>query len=144
MRASAVRPIDLLDIFDHGAPGKMAIGDETLVDLSNPDAQPDIAVFQSFHHYLSPTAHVRLLGCNTGAGLAGRKLLVKLAATLGGQRVVFGTIERVQPFHFGPDGFQLIDEMLYSNVAALDSEAPAIGKRLDSIFGFKVPLLSRP
>ena len=137
--AATVSPLELVDIFDHGAPGAMAIGDELLLNIGA--SPPNVEAFESLHHYLAPTAQVRLLGCNTAVGSPGRKLLVKLAAELGEQRIVFGTIDRVEPYHFGPDGFTLVEELLFSSVAALDSEAPSIGARINAILDFKVPVV---
>jgi Domain of unknown function (DUF4347) len=132
VRAST-SPIDTLDVFDHGANGVIAIGDDILVDFSDPERMPDVTLFEQIAGYLDPRAHIRLLGCNTAVGPAGRNLLLALSAALGAERLVFGTIERVLPEQFSEAGFLLSNELLYSSRAALDYPAPTAKMRQHSI-----------
>ena len=134
-------PIDILDLFDHGAPGRVRMGSALLFAS---DAEPasellgrDIA--SSLAPFLTETAQVRLLGCDTAVlgepgskdGLASRLLLLKLARALGGHRVVFGTITGLGRLHFGPRGFGRDREevMLFSSLAAVDIAPPDEGIR---------------
>ncbi len=131
--------IDILDIFDHGGPGVQNLGGDVL--FSSDGSRSSKLVGESaainMRPHLSDVAQIRLLGCLTtgGDGVKGRFLLLKLARALGGNRVVFGTIEKIDHKSFGPDGFppEMNDSFLFSSFAALDGLAPDSGTRVDHI-----------
>jgi hypothetical protein len=131
-------PIDLLELHDHGHVGFLRMGNDVLFES---DGSPDTDLVgaelaASLREHLRDTAHVRLLGCvTTGAtidAMAGRLLLTKLAAVLGGHRVVFGTIQSVWTEDFTTTGFDAALEAtkLFSSLAALDGGPPHIRARL--------------
>jgi hypothetical protein len=128
--------ISLLDLYDHGAYGSMRIGDDVLfASDGNPSSElVGVAIANALGQYLEDTAQVRLLGCDTSGddgadlkrSLAGRLLLLKLARSLGGHRVVLGTLTPLECSDFTCQGFraELEDRCLVSSLAALDSAAP--------------------
>lgn len=135
-RLGARRRITRLDVFDHGAEGMQMLGAGALFAS---DALPGtelvgIELARRIEPYLTETAQVRLLGCNTGEGRAGRLLLLKLARALGG-RIVFGTIDRVAEDDFDRGGYARVMEhqRLFSSAAALDDEAPAAMRRFENM-----------
>jgi hypothetical protein len=134
--AQTYGPIDMLDLFDHGGPGHIRMG-SALLFASDADPASELLgrdIASCLSPFLTDTAHVRLLGCDTALlgdpaakeGLASRLLLVKLARALGGHRVVFGTLTGLGRLHFGPRGFGRDREeaMLFSSLAAIDIEPP--------------------
>jgi Domain of unknown function (DUF4347) len=127
--------IDRLDIVEHGKWGAIAMGDRCLwqsdADPLSPLAGSDAAL--TLAPLLSDTAQVRLLGCVTGAAAAGRMLLVKLQQALGGHRVVYGAIDRLQPSNFQGGRLKPSAEatLLFTSAAAIDGEAPTFEDRLD-------------
>jgi hypothetical protein len=133
-------PIDILDLVDHGGPGRIHMGDALLFasdgDPSSELLGRDIAA--RLAPFLTETAHVRLLGCKTSVCAPGsphvkrtRLLLLKLARALGGHRVAFGTLSSVRQLHFSPYGFGRDREelMLFSSLAAMDAAAPSASDR---------------
>jgi hypothetical protein len=129
-------PIDLLDIYYHGGDGTMYIGrngnhldclfqsDESLRRLTGWNWAEQLA------RYLSPTAHVRLLGCETALGVAGRMLVYKLGVELGQRRVAFGCLADVLLAQFHPEsGLFACDHYLFSSHASLDGIAPSLDHR---------------
>jgi len=134
---SGPRGISRLDILDHGAEGIQTLGDGLLFAS---DASPEseligLGLARAIEPYLAETAQIRLLGCNTGEGKAGRLLLLKLARALGGHRIVFGTIDRVAEASFDRDGYAAVMEhqRLFSSIAALDAEAPGAMRRFENM-----------
>lgn len=133
--AAAREPIDRLDLLDHGAEGIQSMGDAILFESDASPASPlggrDLA--RQLAPYLSETAQVRLLGCNTAEGPRGRLLLLKLARLLGGHRTVFGMIDRVVEADFDAEGYAPVMEhqRLFSSDAALEGEAPSAMQRFE-------------
>lgn len=128
-------PIDVLDIYYHGGPGLMTLGRSngsclTLFASDEHAATPlhSAVPISELGKLLAPTAHVRLLGCNTAAGSSGRMIVYKLARALGEQRVVFGTIDSVLLHHFALGRFDC-QLLLFSSLAAIDGEAPKWDQR---------------
>jgi hypothetical protein len=143
--AAAWGSIDRLDLLDHGAEGIQSMGASILFES---DASPasqlvgrEIAL--QIAPYLSETAQVRLLGCNTAEGPAGRLLLLKLARLLGGHRTVFGMIDRVIEADFDPDGYAPVMERqrLFSSDAALEGEAPSAMQRFEHLRAARAALV---
>ena len=133
--ASVLGKIDLLDIYDHCAVGRMRLGPQIL--FSSDDNMGSILVGADIARALLPhlteTAHVRLLGCNTAgdrdltvepliSDSAGRCLLLKLALELGAHRVADGTIILVNELAFHPGGFSKDLTALWSSSASLDHD----------------------
>jgi hypothetical protein len=139
------RSITQLDILDHGGAGMQCLGDGLLFAS---DASPETELIgldlaMQIEPYLTETAQVRLLGCNTGEGKAGRLLLLKLAGALGGHRIVFGMIDRVDAGNFDRDGYAEVMERqrLFSSIAALDAEAPSAMERFDHMREVRAALI---
>lgn len=133
----ARRFVERLDILDHGAEGVQAMGDGV---LWRSDAAPESRlVGEELAHeirpYLSETAQVRLLGCNTAVGKAGRLLLLKLARALGPHRTVYGMIDRVIEDDFDSEGYAPAIERqgLFSSSAALEGVAPSARQRFERL-----------
>jgi hypothetical protein len=130
-------PIARLDVFDHGAPGLQQLGDGALFASDEAPSSAlvggDLAAALAPH--LADTAQLRLLGCRTAEGRAGRLLLLKLARALGGRRIAFGAIDRVIEADFDRDGYAPVmdPQRLFSSLAALDGEAPEAMRRLDNL-----------
>jgi len=136
-RIAAKQRIAQLDFLDHGGEGMQTLGDGLLFAS---DAAPDseligIELARQIEPLLTETAQLRLLGCNTGEGKAGRMLLLKLARALRGHRIVFGTIDRVGEADFDRDGYAEVMERqrLFSSIAALDAEAPGAMRRFENM-----------
>lgn len=132
--------IDRLDVFDHGNPGLMKLGAEDLFYWagSNKWSDPWVGEESAFalSACLAPVAQVRLLGCRTAAGGAGRRLLCKLSEAFGSTRSIEGTIARLYDYYFDSSGaFSAPAEraLLFSSTAALDREAPDSDARLDHL-----------
>jgi Domain of unknown function (DUF4347) len=132
-RAAAARRIERLDILDHGAEGIQSLGQTILFESDGSPDSPLLGaeIARMLPPYLSETAQVRLLGCNTAEGPAGRMLLLKLARILGGHRTVFGMMDRVIEADFDADGYAPVMEhqRLFSSDAALEGEAPGAMQR---------------
>lgn len=135
--AGARRLVDRLDILDHGAEGIQAMGDAV---LWKSDAAPESALVGrelalDIKPYLSETAQIRLLGCSTAKGRAGRLLLLKLGRVLGPYRTVFGMIDRVVEDDFDAEGYApaLEHQRIFSSSAALEGEAPSSKQRLENL-----------
>lgn len=144
-RLGAAR-IERLDVFDHGAPGLQSLGDGELF-ASDASAASELIgreIAARIAPRLCDTAQVRLLGCNTGEGQAGRLLLLKLARALGGHRIVFGTIDRVIEGDFDRQGYAQVMEhqRLFSSIAALDMVAPDAARRFENMRGVREALIS--
>lgn len=130
-------PIGVLDLYDHGGPGHLWLGD-AWVFASDDDPSSELLgrpIASAIATHLEDTAHVRLLGCQTGTDTASRLLLVKLARALGGHRTAFGTITMVDTIHFSSFGFRpgLEDSFLFSSLAALDGPSSGITAREASL-----------
>jgi len=95
------RTIRTLDLHGHGAPGRMTLGDDLLVD-TRPATWKVMAELDPF---LAPDASIRLLACLTAAGEPGFRLLHGLSKALRG-RAVFGSIADLSHHDFGPSGFR--------------------------------------
>jgi hypothetical protein len=139
--------IDRLDICDHGGPGFIHLGDQILF-ASDDDAETPLENTQlviDMRRKLTPTAQVRLLGCDTAGRWnhrrEGRLMLIKLARLLNekteprANRIVFGAITGVQPSDFDEQGLLHASELtlLYSSYSALDQDAPDYDVRLDQV-----------
>ena len=120
--AAGGEKIATLDVFDHGHQGSQNMGHGVLFDSTTVGYR----YAEPLAELLADEARVRLLGCNTALGAAGRKLLLDMAAILGKRRVVYGTNCFVQFTEFGPDGFLVQQEApcLFSSLSAVDGEAP--------------------
>jgi hypothetical protein len=90
--------VSLLDLFGHGRPGVLVLGDGGGGEMTVEEVLPLVA------GYLQPDAQVRLLGCETGLGEPGHAMLCRISAALGG-RTVWGTNSPISGYDFGPDGF---------------------------------------
>lgn len=99
--ANVGAPVGLLDVYGHGAPGRLQLGDGMLLDGSTRAIRTLRAVIDP---YLAAAAPVRLLACNTAAGAIGREALHRLASVLG--RPVLGTTRAPVPSDFGPSGLR--------------------------------------
>lgn len=135
--AQQLGPIDVLDLYDHGSPGRQLLGNQDWVG-SDEDRNQDLfgrSTVLGLRDHLRDTAHIRLLGCGTAGGVsssrAGRLLLVKMARLLGGRRIVFGTIRAIRASDFGPTGFRRVLETdyLFSSLAAIDGAPPTTSER---------------
>ncbi|MBZ4399860.1 DUF4347 domain-containing protein [Myxococcus sp. AS-1-15] len=96
-----------LDIFGHGQPGTLTLGDSG-EDIVTPD-EASWKHLLALDGFLDDTAELRLLGCDTAVGVEGRHVLQGLQAGLsknGKQRTVWGTIATLSSFDFGPQGFR--------------------------------------
>lgn len=103
------RPILLqrLDLYGHGHPGSLTLGDPG--DPRCINLKTDSAFWRDLKELgkcLAPNAHVRLLGCDTGACLAGFRLIKELAMRLGQERVVWAPRTDIAWSDFGFDGFK--------------------------------------
>lgn len=139
--------IERLDICDHGGPGFQQLGGAILfgsdLDPESPLHNTELAI--AMRAKLTPTAQVRLLGCDTaGKGSRrreGRLMLLKLARLLNektdprASRIVFGTISGIQPSDFDEHGLLHASALtlLYSSYSALDQDAPDYEKRLGHV-----------
>lgn len=143
--AGARRSIERLDLLDHGAEGIQSMGDSILFESDASPASPLLGreIALQIAPYLSETAQVRLLGCNTGEGPRGRLLLLKLARLLGRHRTVFGMIDRVIEADFDPDGYAPVMEhqRLFSSDAALEGEAPSAMQRFEHMRSARAALV---
>lgn len=120
--------LDRLDLFDHGREGRLRMGDPVLFDYpAGGGAVTGTDVAQQLKPYLSDTAQVRLLGCNTGGGEQGRQLLLQLGEIFGAQRVVYGGLAYLYEIGFDANGFLdvLTCPYLYSSKEARSGPAPA-------------------
>lgn len=99
--ANVAAPVRRLDLYGHGAPGRLQMGDGLLLDGS---VRAIRRLRTQLDPYLLPAAEVRLLACNTAAGPEGRAALQRLADLLG--RPVLGTTRIPTPFDFGPSGLR--------------------------------------
>jgi Domain of unknown function (DUF4347) len=114
--------ISTLDIYGHGSMGRQKLGEDVLFD-----AYDENGIARSMRKFLTPDAHVRLLGCTTALGDPGRKLLQDVRNALGEARVVYGTIVNCEAcIDFGPRGLlaEMEDEYLFSSTEAISRKAP--------------------
>ena len=141
-------PLDVLDLYDHGRPGSLRMGDAVLFES---DGRPDTPltnwpIARQLAELLGERAQVRLLGCNTAAfaaespvaGDEGRMLLIKLSLELQWRRTVFGTIEMTDEKHFDRRGFVAELTLLVSSLAAVD-RSPAEITRMENIRTYVQP-----
>lgn len=119
--AAIRQPIVRLDLYGHGAPGRLRLGDEVLVDA---DAAAS-GWLQGARASLAQAATLRLLGCETALGARGTRLLQTLADILDVE--VQGATGDLLPADFGPGG--LLEEtalrLLISARPTARSAAPA-------------------
>ena len=132
--AAGREPIELLDIYYHGAPGRIALGgvDQEHVLFASDEGSRELVgatIARALGALLRPTAQVRILGCRGAVGTRGRMLLIKLAHELGASRVVLAPILDIIPNHFGSRGTFTTPEYLFSSLGALDREAPSKHER---------------
>ena len=113
--------IDVLDLFDHGLPGRQDMGDDVLFDHLGTGMQTALAL----RPLLTADARVRLLGCETALGPNGQALLRLLHETLGGSITVYGTTTMVEAGDpvaqdFDGSGFKKVreDSFLFSSTEA--------------------------
>lgn len=113
-------PVRVLDLYDHGGNGHLTMGDPTSTFLFGPTATGhDLA--RRLSDLLTFDAQVRLLGCETALGEAGKAMLINLRAAFGKGIVVQGTLSVVDPqTDFHPRGFRADreDALLYSSSEA--------------------------
>ncbi len=85
IRTAAARPLFLLRLHGHGAPGTLAIssghsilpGERAAIDLSTlRNVEPDLRRLRGI---FGPYGSVNLMGCNVGQGTSGHALLLRLA-----------------------------------------------------------------
>jgi hypothetical protein len=121
------RPIDLLDLVGHGSSEAFELGDDTFL-MSAVESPEVIAILLRVKQYLSPDAQVRLLGCGTGVGESGLKMLKSVSRAL--EREVFGTTVELFSADFGPRGLseEFTSEWLYSS----RNDAPSAARSRDS------------
>jgi hypothetical protein len=126
--------VDVLDIFDHGAPGHMRLGRDVLFQY---DGESLIGgdVVKSLSSAMRQDACIRLLGCKTAKDERGRRLLTRLARTVDFSLRVYGTIERVRPVHFKDPGFLGKEDLLFGSEAATDQAAPDSDVRVTNLQG---------
>lgn len=148
--------IDRLDILDHGGPGFIKMGAEVLFGSDgNPTTDlENRRVVEQIRNKLTPTAHVRLLGCQTATawfGLhEGRLLVLKLTRLLNADpvahsRMVFGTINGIDCKDFGPHGLERDKEitLLYSSFTAIDYPSPTYYDRLRHVSAYRAGIVRR-
>jgi hypothetical protein len=125
--------IDSLDLYDHGRPGSMHMG-QPILFASDKDPKSPLTggpIVERIVPFLSELAQLRLLGCDTADILRvdlteGRLLLLKLAKRMRPRQIVFGTLAEIEPDDFDGNGFrdEKEVELLFSSRAALDVEVP--------------------
>ncbi|MFY1825822.1 DUF4347 domain-containing protein [Myxococcus fulvus] len=96
-----------LDIFGHGSAGSLTLGDEGQEVVTKDETTWTNIL--GLDDLLDDTAEVRLLGCNTGTGDLGRRVLRGLEEKLSTgtkRRTVWGAIAALDYPDFGPDGFR--------------------------------------
>lgn len=119
--------IDTLDLFAHGGPGHLWMGNEVLFEHGG----GGLPMARWLRPYLTPDARVRLLGCKTALGEEGRGLLLGLQREIGGGIVVYGTVTRVTVEEFHERGFDedLSALFLFSSTEAVTRPAPDLTGR---------------
>jgi Domain of unknown function (DUF4347) len=158
LQAQPENSIERLDIVSHGGEGHINMGDGIpLFKAAETRATPlvhgeDLAT--RIRAKLTPAAQIRLLGCKTAGAWygapVGRFLLLRLAALFnpasepGSNRVVFGTIDGVEPGDFSPQGLKRQREisLLYSSYAAIDYDCPTVDIRSHDVSNFRVERLN--
>lgn len=96
-----------LDIFGHGGPGLLQLNPQD-GDVVTP-REESWGLFARIGKLLTDTADVRLLGCDTAAGVDGPKVLSGVEAALsqdGKARTVWGSLATLNWTDFGPTGFR--------------------------------------
>lgn len=142
-----------LDILSHGGQGHINIEHKSLFESNGSPDTPlggvgGAELAKQLRRKLTTAAQVRLLGCKTAGtwfgAPVGRFLLLKLAAVLnesdpGANRVVFGTIDGVEPEDFSPEGLKRQREiyLLYSSYTAIDFDCPTTEMRSFDISDMK-------
>ena len=126
--------IDSLDLYDHGRPGSMHMG-QPILFASDKDPKSPLTggpIVEQIVPFLAEFAQLRLLGCDTASILKeelteGRLLLLKLAKRMGLRQIVFGTVAEIEPGDFDPNGFRDDKEveLLFSSRSALDLDVPS-------------------
>lgn len=146
--ARRVGPLGVLDLYDHGRPGAIMMGDAVLFESDDRPETPltNWSIARQLAESLDERAQVRLLGCNTAAaadapvaaGAPGRMLLIKLSLELQWRRTVFGTVEMTDEKHFDRRGFTSELTLLFSSLAAVDM-TPAEVRRMRDIRRYVQP-----
>lgn len=96
--------LEKLDCYGHGRPGSLILSADRMIDWT---PQSDFWVkLAELRQWLSPTAHVRLLGCDTGTSQEGFDLIKELARELGEQRVVSAPRSTINYEDFTSYGFK--------------------------------------
>jgi hypothetical protein len=99
--------IQRLDFYGHGHPGSLTLGEpgnSRCISLKTDSGfWRDL---KGLGKCLERNAHVRLLGCDTGAGLEGFTLIKELAKQLGDKRVVWAPRTDIAWSDFDCDGFK--------------------------------------
>jgi Domain of unknown function (DUF4347) len=134
-------PVDTLDLFDHGGGGFLWMGEQKLFIQDG----TGLSIARALRPLLTIDARVRLLGCETAVGAAGRALLTMLREALGGSVVVYGTVTTTDSTNFDHTGFRKIDEerILFSSTEAATATAPsalARGIEWDSWYASNAPV----
>ncbi|MBZ4400958.1 MULTISPECIES: DUF4347 domain-containing protein [unclassified Myxococcus] len=108
------RPIDLLDLVGHGSSEEFELGDDTFL-VSAVEPPGVIAILKRLKPHLAPDAQIRLLGCGTGVGESGLKMLKNVSRAL--EREVFGTTVELLSTDFVPGGLseEFTSAWLYSS-----------------------------
>lgn len=113
-------PVSVLDLFDHGRPGHLTMGDPRNKFLFDPTSIGH-AIAKDLAELLTFDAHVRLLGCETARGRQGKTMLINLQKAFGKGIVVFGTLSKVDPIeNFDQGGLYACSEeaRLFSSTEA--------------------------
>jgi hypothetical protein len=84
------REIRSLQFWGHGWSGGMCVGDEAITPESFDPGQPHRAELERLLPYFHPAAWVYFEGCQTFAGVDGKRLARAAAAFLGGRTTVSG------------------------------------------------------
>lgn len=106
---ATAKEISVLDVYGHGFPGGLWIGDEILVDDERRTGWGELKSIVDL--LLREGGCVRLLGCNAGVGKPGRDLVSKLSKWIG--CLVLASTAYLDHFDFGPTGLSpTIDQYL--------------------------------
>ncbi len=98
VRDAGARYLEKLDIYGHGRPGVLILSTGKKIEWA-PESKFWIDL-EELGEWLSPTAHVRLIGCDTGTCQKGFDLVKALASRLGKERVVSAPRATINPDDF--------------------------------------------
>lgn len=123
--------IDVLDLVDHGAEGRLRMGAGVLFGAGARGRY----IVSGLRPLLTPNARVRLIGCATAQGQRGQELLAMLQRELGDGIAVYGTLRWITHEQFGPHGFKKLHEehFLFSATEAASRVAPSPEERADEV-----------